>query len=51
MAVLRWEFCKRLLIVSKKANHAEQIVADFNKGLAIIEKDGTLKRIYRESGF
>ncbi|WP_417068180.1 substrate-binding periplasmic protein [Niveibacterium terrae] len=39
------------LIVSKRANHAEQIVTDFNKGLATIEKDGTLKKIYRESGF
>ncbi len=39
------------LIVSKEISDAAQIIADFNKGLAKIEQNGTLRRIYQDSGF
>jgi len=39
------------LCISRKTADADQKLADFNKGLEQIKKDGTLEKIMKNHGF
>jgi len=42
---------QRCLIVSRRRSNSRDILHALNRGLAIMKKDGTLSRAYRECGF